>query len=602
MKLNKIFLGLLGVAAFTLASCSEEDSYERATVSGPQVFFSDTTPTAFEISPDATTFDVPISRADASGALTVNLSSTTQNSMYSIPSSVSFNAGEKTTNIPVSYDPANIEYGRYDTLTVKIADDAQATSWGVQELVFTAGVTDWGPWQKWNSAGTADYTYVNFWSGDDLDLPFVYRHNMIKTNLYQFKISNWGYGVDLVFDYDDVTGHVTCATQWTGYDHSSYGYVYCSDLSTYAVIRGWDIEDDFYGTFDKEQGIITVPLVYHVDAGYFGYDPEYLYIDGYVRADYSSALSYAGTFTDVAGSVFAVGNLTLGADATDVKAVVIEAEADADLVGEALAAGELEGTDVEGGMIYVPIPENKTGKLQIVTAVVVDGEAKSIASAGFEYYGGGANPWQSLGIGYYTDDFVVSLYTEEGMSYTYEVEIQESTDVPGLYRLVNAYAPVAEGFGVEGGNQNIEINAEDPEAVYVDDQFTGLDFGQGPISIQSWGSYYMQKYDVATLKDAGYLGEVVDGVITLPVFEREASDGSTMKYQGLTWIGDNGYYGCPNGEFKVVLPSAAAEVRAKARSAAKASDFARRLFGASLNAHKVQKHIRALMVSNDPIK
>ena len=110
MKLNKLFLGLLGVAAFTLASCSEDDSYEKATVSGPQVFFSDTTPTEYEISPDATSFNVPISRADASGALTVNLTSTTENPMYSIPSSVTFNDGSTTANITVSYDPANIEY------------------------------------------------------------------------------------------------------------------------------------------------------------------------------------------------------------------------------------------------------------------------------------------------------------------------------------------------------------------------------------------------------------------------------------------------------------------------------------------------------------
>ena len=57
MKLNKIFFGLLGVAALTMASCSSDDKYEWATVSGPQVFFSDVLPTTVEISPDASTLE-----------------------------------------------------------------------------------------------------------------------------------------------------------------------------------------------------------------------------------------------------------------------------------------------------------------------------------------------------------------------------------------------------------------------------------------------------------------------------------------------------------------------------------------------------------------
>ena len=73
MKLNKIFLGLIGMAAFTLASCSSDDKYDWATVSGPQVFFSDQNPTQYEIDPEGASFNVPISRVDDSSALTVNL-------------------------------------------------------------------------------------------------------------------------------------------------------------------------------------------------------------------------------------------------------------------------------------------------------------------------------------------------------------------------------------------------------------------------------------------------------------------------------------------------------------------------------------------------
>ena len=312
-------------------------------------------------------------------------------------------------------------------------------------------------------------------------------------------------------------------------------------------------------------------------------------------------MSWGGIYTDATGAAFAVGMTEAGADVAEISSVVIEADADAAAVADAIAAGDLTATVSAPGMIYVPIPEGMTGKLQIVSAVVVKGELKSYAADGFEYYGGAPSPWKSLGIGYYTDDFVVPLYTEAGKSYTYQVEIEQNTDTPGLYRMVNAYAPVAEGFGEKGGKKNIEINAEDPEGVYILLQDTGLDFGDGAIGIMSWGAYYLGTYDVATVKKNGLLGKLEKGVFTLPVIEREKSDGSKAYYQGLTTIGDGSYYGCPNGEFKVVLPTASTATRAAARSAAKATDFAIRLNGASLPAHKLQKHVRAIDVISNSI-
>ena len=600
MKLNKLFLGLLGVAAMTLASCSDDDKYEWATVSGPQVFFADDTPTQFEIDPDGTSFNVPISRVDASSSLTVNLTSETAGTMYSVPTSVTFNAGETTANIPVSYDPANIEYGRYDDLKITIADASAATPWGVQEFAFKAGVTDWGPWQNWNATGTASYTYVNFWSGDDPSLPFVYRHNMIKTNLYQFKLSNWGYGVDIIFDYDETTGYVTCAKQWTGYNHSSYGYVYAEDYNAYRIEKGAAAVEAGYGTFDKEQGIITIPLAYVVDAGTFGYDPEYIYIDGYVRADYSLSMAYMGYFTDIAGGVWAMGAASVGPDVTEVTSIVVDASADPSAVADAMAEDETLGlvTEISGeGTVMAEIEEGMSGKLQMVSAVIVNGEVKSVAAAPFEYYGGAASPWQSIGTGFYTDDFISSLYGADPV--TYEVEIEENTDSPGLYRMVSPYGAIypynEEGDYDTNAPYNIEVNAEDPEGVYIDKQPTGVDWGDGPMSIQSWGARYLASYDLEVVKKNGLLGTLVDGVITLPVLSRTASDGSTAYYQGLVYLGDSGYYGCSNGAFKLVLPTASAGARAKARSAAKASDFARRLNGGDLAKHKVTKYIRALV-------
>ena len=143
MKINKFFLGLLGITAMIMASCSSDDEYEWATVSGPQVFFSSDAADNYEINPQATSFNVPIFRQNTSGAQTVNLKSTVANPMYSVPASVTFNDGEAETVVPVSYDPAKIEYGRYDSLTIVINDQNITTPWGMSAYTFTAGVTDW---------------------------------------------------------------------------------------------------------------------------------------------------------------------------------------------------------------------------------------------------------------------------------------------------------------------------------------------------------------------------------------------------------------------------------------------------------------------------
>ena len=304
---------------------------------------------------------------------------------------------------------------------------------------------------------------------------------------------------------------------------------------------------------------------------------------GYAPKDYTAALAAQGVFTDLAGIVYAQALIELGADATNVKAVVIEADADPEAVADAIAAGELEAFDVEaGGIINVPIPDGMSGKLQIVLVVLdEDGAVKTICASGFEYYGGAASPWQSLGIGLYTEDFIGSVFGADPI--TYEVEIEENTETPGLYRMLYPYDDKfpynEEGDWDASAIYNIEVNAEDPEGVYILPQATGVDWTYGPISIASMGGYYISGGNsVEDVKAAGYLGTLVDGVITLPVLERELSDGSKGVYQGVTIMGSSTYYGATNGAFKLVLPEAvSAQARAKAAKRAKAQSFARHL-------------------------
>lgn len=327
--------------------------------------------------------------------------------------------------------------------------------------------------------------------------------------------------------------------------------------------------------------------------------------------DYSAEVSYVGMFTDPDGAISVWGDLTLGSDAKTAKAVIISQDADPAAVADAIAAGELEATDVEAGRIELPMPEDANGLLQIVVAVIDEGEAKNVATAKFEYYSG-KNPWETIGIGYYTDDLFYTFFTE-GAPVTYKVEVQQHTATPGLYRLKSLYAYFAEWWNKNNqkgdGEADIEIHAENPNGVYILDQPLGLNYSTlGDMSFESDGGYrvaanadnYTPEEVIAALP--GRFGKLVDGVITLPVLPETDEDGNPLAddegnplvFQG--WMNFSGgkYYSTGNnGAFKLVLPGASAEARAKAASRAKASDFAMRLNGGITR--KMVKRQRVLM-------
>jgi hypothetical protein len=343
-----------------------------------------------------------------------------------------------------------------------------------------------------------------------------------------------------------------------------------------------------------EKGMITFPtktllLARGEDGWYYANtNGKFLVaLPGVKVADYTSTLDYAGMFTDPANVVYVLADYKLSADAkaaNSVKVAIVNQSDDAEAVADAIAAGEFEATDVadvaKDDRIQLALPEDMQGKLQMLLVVIDkndagENEVKFVASAKFEYYSG-ANPWKSLGKGLYTDDLVYPLFTKGNPSTTYEVEIEEHSETPGLYRLVDPYGEAFEyyPYAVQYNSTSIVVHAEDPDAVYIPEQTTGLTLtSDGEISILTVGADYYAYYGpdyYEALKQAGYFGTLKNGVMTFPSFDKKDQESGEVlyTYQGYVTFSDSeSYYNMgTNGEMKIVLPSA---VTPSARRAAR---------------------------------
>lgn len=450
----------------------------------------------------------------------------------------------------------------------------------------------WSPWysskEEWIAAGnnaaawplgdaqktTCTYTYSLYWAGDDPGLPIYYRKNLLDSSIAQFKIDNWGSGVPLIIDYNTVTHNCQVASQYCA-DNANYGAVTVSDISYWL---GDDLYASYPCTYNPETGLFVLNVSYWVSAGSFGYGPETCQVAGFYIPDYSVDAEYLGIFTDKEQKAFAqIALNSLGVDAEKAVALVVSASDDATAVADALAEGEVTGTDLVIGNNNITIEEGMTGELQVVVASVAEGKAMDVKSFKFEYYEGGANPWKSLGMGLWTDGIVPSMYNI--VAETYAVEILESNKTPGLYRVVKPYG---EAWPYASTNQGtpadyLEIDATDAEGVLVMPQMLGVNVegGDTELGFASMGAYYYNagQATLEQLKEMGYLGKVSEGVIKLPTFANgEEGTNSYMEYQGVVYYGSKAYYGCEG--FKVVLPEAvASQENAPAKIAA--SKFAR---------------------------
>lgn len=624
MKKSFIYTMLLTVGVMLgITACSSDNNWQPGSVSGQQVFFSNNLGSSYEISPTENSFSVQVSRYDKSGALNVPLTVTmNEGSIFNVPTSVSFADGQDVANLVISYNPADIVYGKYDTITVVLNDAAVTTPYGISTYKFTAGVTEW---VKLKGSGLYRDDFIgSLWNvGNqvwDVDIyesaitPGRYKVATPYSPDYGFRKSKLWSNEEEILEYWKNTGNCDMIIDATDPDFVYFQYFDSGLLDLpdegmlgmtsyvwYWLRNGNDLESikaarpSYFGklkdnviTFETPKTLLMT-MNGENELKWYGNANGMLAIalPGGVFSDYSASVVYEGIFTNPAGEVFAMGSLTLGPDATNVKGIIMPANVDANAVADAIAAGELEAADVAAGSFQLPISEEMSGKLQIIIAVIDGEDVKTVATAEFEYYGGGANPWKSLGQGYFVDDMILPLFSYDPEPYP--VDIEESTSTPGLYRLVKMYSAVAADFGVASGTGDVLVHAENPNGVYIPLQPLELTLGSnGPFSLSTDAGELVEEYgfDAVYAQLPNIFGKLADGIITFPVLEGENSAGNPVNYQTWVYLGEKAYFGGRNGAFQIVLPGV------QAQSMKRAADFSRRLNGAKLkNAVKPSKKV-----------
>ena len=609
-------IALLLPALSVFVSCSEEqDGYVPAPQEkGAQVYFNSDNASSFTVTDVQNTFELSLGRVDTAETASYDLKVVADEAtlpLFNIPGAVAFEEGEAFAKIACSANTADMEYDKAYTVKVCVANAQDATLYGLDTL--TISVTCPAPWKSLGKAKFAE----NFLDGSGTYYDVEIQQNELAPNTFrlvepyaeilgdiavdkylEFSILPEGYDFDgIILDAEYVVFKDYNTGQWNSnypediYALHPYRFGRTPDKWTYNVVLDYQ-ENGLPGE------VSLAPLYYLFNEG-GGWDKTTsntisILFPCYVKADYSASVDFAGIFTAKDGKIYAAGDLTLGADASDVKAIVMPADVDAAAVADAIAAGELEAVDVEAGRIEVPFNAEELGgnNFQIIVVVLADGAVKSVASTSFEYFGGGANPWESLGTGFYTDDVLVPLFYEEGTPVTYEVEILEHTENPGLYRIMNPYAksvhPLGDAdYAPEG--MYIEVNATDAEGVYIQQQSLGMDWGYGEMQLVTNGARYLASNPFEAVKGAGYLGKVAEGVIVFPTFTQ--SNGAT--YQAILFMGESGYLAGMNSKMEITLPGA--NTFARNMAIAKANTTKREMAKKSFSGAKANLKLKKLL-------
>ena len=226
--MNKAFkyLAIAGAMVFGLVACEKKaPEYEPAPAAGTaEVFFAPTLPASYNLKGNNGKFTIEVNRVQTVSGLTVGLSSDAP-AQFSVPSSVSFDAGSKTANVDITFDPAALEEEVSYAFKLSLTDET--TPYGSAEYSFVASIP-----AAWQVFGTGTLTEAAWWNEEEPGKTLLYQE--LSDELWICKIEGcFGmetiaagnpYDVqDYIFYWNKKTDRIYIPVHTMGYVPSNYG-------------------------------------------------------------------------------------------------------------------------------------------------------------------------------------------------------------------------------------------------------------------------------------------------------------------------------------------------------------------------------------------
>lgn len=175
------------VASLALfAACSDDLTYtpgEQPT--GEGVYFSNELASTIELQENDNSVTIPVSRSNADAAFTAALEiSTEYGSVFNIPSSVTFAAGQKTADVKITFDFADIVTDTNYGIKLSLVDPSVGTPYGSVAYTFTIL---YSPWEVLGMGLYTDDMMTTVYKIDPFEFPVEVQESKTTPGKYRIK-------------------------------------------------------------------------------------------------------------------------------------------------------------------------------------------------------------------------------------------------------------------------------------------------------------------------------------------------------------------------------------------------------------------------------
>lgn len=427
-KFNFIYLLLAFVGVLSLASCEHKyaDYTPGAQDKNMGVYLPSTAD--IEVTAETKSIDIVVARLNADNAAEVGVraeyvavaADDTAGDLFTLPKSVSFNAGATEANYTIEFDGSKLENGREYAIRIQL-DKTEASNYATSEYVYTIVIPE--PWVSMGTGTYVDDFFHAFLRGVEMgDFPAgltapveFQKHaehpNRIRVanpggmaiwgNLYSSVPGFLAFAEDDVYIEFDITDHNNVLMSQ---NPSPLGFdiLFSSGACPAYLFVIEDGEGAYAAPIVYQDGVIKFPtagvVMAYVDAedgGLYGWpanaEGQMMYCEpGVTLTDYSIAANYAGMIVSADNTTTtAIIEFTLGADVEGYKFVVVPGSVeDLDATVASIVDGSAEGLVEATADQTQYLVELATGNYSVVAVPYAGGENVGVPATSFFYFPG----------------------------------------------------------------------------------------------------------------------------------------------------------------------------------------------------------------------